>query len=221
VSLGSAASSRELVSRRRSGNVPRPTPGPQLPQQPRPHEASQFPPRHLARDATTGHEVSPPELLTLLHCAQRLALYPGERRPRSRLHHGRRAAVGRADLREPNRPEVKILRRHPALAPEDHRPPDDGLELPDVPAPRKPLDEGERPRVTPSIAHDDEKIVAQSKASATSRRGTAGNPVYLTRGCRSSRDEFARIPRSGRDWATAARASGRKPEAARESPTRL
>jgi len=40
--------------------------------------------------------------------------------------------------------QVKILRRHPALAPEDHRPPDDGLELADVPAPRKSFDEGER-----------------------------------------------------------------------------
>ena len=38
---------------------------------------------------------------------------------------------------------------------------------------------------------------------------------------RSKRDEFARIPTSGKDCAAAAKMGGRKPNAARVSPTRL
>jgi hypothetical protein len=91
----------ELVSQRRIGHVPRSTPGAHLPQQPDPHEASQFSPRHLARDTTPGHEVSPFELLTLFREPQRLALQPGKRRPRSHLQRAHRTAVGRDNLIEP------------------------------------------------------------------------------------------------------------------------
>ena len=40
-------------------------------------------------------------------------------------------------------------------------------------------------------------------------------------GCRKSRDELARIPRSGKDWAAAATIGGKKPRAAKDRPTAL
>src|SRR5439155_26888570 len=49
------------------------------------------------------------------------------------------------------------------------------------------------------------------------------NPLHQTMRYRwrISRDEFAVMPRSGSDWAAAARIGGRMPRAARDSPTIL
>src|SRR5690242_4067310 len=50
---------------------------------------------------------------------------------------------------------------------------------------------------------------------------TGGTVPPVERRWRSSREELARIPRSGKDWAAAARIGGKMPKAASERPTRL
>ena len=72
-----------------------------------------------------------------------------------------------------------------------------------------------------STAEQLRRVLAQLDICQTAPKdGRKPSMVYFDR-WRNNRDEFARMPRSGKDWAAAAKIGGRKPNAASDSPTRL